>query len=179
MGSRSDAEQVVRLARSRKALLGKAHLIRIDGPAAAGKTTLAEEIAELVDASVVHMDDLYEGWNGLQQGIAQLLPLVIALSTDAPAIYHRFDWATDDYAEAVTVAPAPFVIVEGVGSGTRELDPWSSALVWVDASEETRRRRAAERNDALSDRWDEWAADENELFAYERTREHADLVMES
>jgi uridine kinase len=39
-------------------------IITIDGPAGSGKTTLAQKLVnDLSDAQVIHMDDLYEGWN--------------------------------------------------------------------------------------------------------------------
>ncbi len=47
---------------------GNTKIVSIDGPAGSGKTTLANELAsELMNAnrvmSVVHLDELYEGWD--------------------------------------------------------------------------------------------------------------------
>ena len=46
----------------------------IDGPSGSGKTTLAAEIEQhwnsAVKLQVVHMDDLYPGWDGLAEGAA-------------------------------------------------------------------------------------------------------------
>jgi adenylylsulfate kinase-like enzyme len=47
---------------------GETKLVTIDGPAGSGKTTLAKELSiSMSDASgpmsVVHLDELYEGWN--------------------------------------------------------------------------------------------------------------------
>ena len=39
-------------------------VVAIDGPAGSGKTTLAQKLVnDLSDAQVIHMDDLYDGWN--------------------------------------------------------------------------------------------------------------------
>ena len=44
-------------------LLDRTLLISIDGPAGAGKTTLATNIANTFsDCHIIHMDDLYRGW---------------------------------------------------------------------------------------------------------------------
>ena len=44
-------------------LLDRTLLISIDGPAGAGKTTLATNIANrFSDCHIIHMDDLYRGW---------------------------------------------------------------------------------------------------------------------
>ena len=53
------------------ARLGPVRLVAIDGPAGSGKTTLAGALSdELVGrgakAAVLHLDDLYDGWTGLE-----------------------------------------------------------------------------------------------------------------
>jgi len=50
------------------ALCGETKIVTIDGPAGSGKTTLADELSiSMSDAngpmSVVHLDELYEGWD--------------------------------------------------------------------------------------------------------------------
>ena len=49
--------------RNRLATTEKTLLVSIDGPAGAGKTTLAKDLLdEFTNADVIHMDDLYRGW---------------------------------------------------------------------------------------------------------------------
>ena len=48
--------------------LGKGWLVCVDGPAGAGKTTVAEELVAAFDevgatVQLVHMDDVYAGWS--------------------------------------------------------------------------------------------------------------------
>ena len=45
--------------------LGGVRVIAIDGPAGSGKTTLGDALAER-GAAVLHLDDLYDGWSGLE-----------------------------------------------------------------------------------------------------------------
>ena len=53
-------------------------VIAIDGPAGAGKTTLAHEIflalSPKMTVNVIHMDDLYDGWeNALTDDLTKIL----------------------------------------------------------------------------------------------------------
>ena len=48
---------------------GATRLIAIDGPSGAGKTTLARDVAAVLAAPTIHMDDLYPGWDGLRAAV--------------------------------------------------------------------------------------------------------------
>jgi uridine kinase len=174
------AARVLDLVRSRPATLGRGRLVSIDGPAGAGKTTLAEEIAALAPgALVVHMDDLYEGWNGLPEVSRQLAGLLRPLAERLPGSYRRYDWAAGAWAETVTVQPTDLLVLEGVGSGCRTQDDLIGVLVWVEAPYEQRMRRGIERDgEAFAPHWQAWAEAEELLFARHRTRQRADLVVD-
>jgi uridine kinase len=156
--------------------LGGGRLVCIDGPAGSGKTTLA---ASFGDARVVHMDDLYPGWDGLPQVDAQLATLLRPLATGRPGTYRRYDWYAGAFAETVTVDPVPLLVLEGVGSGASGFGDLHTLLVWVEAPHDVRMRRGIERDgDAFAPHWEQWARDEAALFARERTRERADVVLD-
>ncbi|MBO0842278.1 MAG: 4-amino-4-deoxy-L-arabinose transferase [Nocardioides sp.] len=166
------------LATSRPATLGKGRLICIDGPAGAGKTRLAADLGTLAGAPVVHMDDLYEGWTGLPRLTDQFDSLLLPLASGAPGSYRRYDWHRGAYAETVSVPPAPLLVLEGVGSAAAAYAHLQTAVAWVEAPLEVRRRRALDRDGAtFAPHWDGWAAAEAEHFTRERTRERADLVV--
>jgi len=123
---------------SRPATLGPGRLICVDGPAGSGKTTLATALAEMTHAPVVHMDDLYAGWDGLTDGIAQLETILLPLVEGSPGSYRRYDWHAREFAETVLVPPSPLLVIEGFGSGAATYDGFRTALAWVDAPEEER-----------------------------------------
>jgi len=178
MASPSDpAEQVLALALSRPATLGHGRLICVDGPAGSGKTTLATAMVALTGVPVVHMDDLYEGWDGLPSIDAQLGSLLEPLADGMPGSYRRYDWHAGAFAETVTVPPTDLLVLEGVGSGASAYASLQTALVWVEAPHDVRMRRGIERDgDAFAPYWEAWARGERELFTRERTRERADLL---
>jgi uridine kinase len=176
----SCASLVLDLVRSRPRTLGRGRLVSIDGPAGAGKTTLAEEVAALApEARVVHMDDLYEGWDGLAEVGRQLPGLLRPLADRLPGSYRRYDWDAAAFAETVTVEPVDLLVLEGVGSGCRMHDDLISVLVWVDAPHDLRMRRGLERDgETFAPHWEAWAESEERLFARHRTRARADLVVD-
>jgi hypothetical protein len=179
-GPEGTASIVLSLLAERPPTLGEGRLVCIDGPAGSGKTTLTAAVAaERPAARVVHMDDLYDGWDGLPRLTAQLDGLLRPLGRGEAGSYRRYDWHAGRYAETVTVAPGPLLVLEGVGSGSRAHADLITVLAWVEAEPDLRLRRGLARDGAaLADRWRRWAADEGLLFRREGTAERADLVVD-
>ena len=156
---------------------GDTRLVCLDGPSGAGKTRLAAALAaELGDPPVVAMDELYLGWDGLAAGVARLRDEVVKpLAARQPVEYRRWDWARDTYGERRDLGVPPLLVVEGVGAGAT---PGVALLIWLDAPEEVRHRRAMDRDGAgYAPHWTRWAAQERAHFAADRTAERADVKL--
>ena len=174
----SAAADLVLIATSRPATLGPGRLICVDGPAGSGKTTLAQKLADLTGAPMIHMDDMYAGWDGIAAGVAQFDTILLPLVEGAPGSYRRYDWHAGEFTETVMVPPAPLLIIEGVGSGAVAYAGFRTALAWVDAPQEVRRSRGIARDgDTFAPHWEAWAAAETELFARELTAARADIIV--
>jgi hypothetical protein len=156
---------------------GRTRLVCVDGPSAAGKTDLAARLAAaLGDPPVVHMDDLYDGWDGLAEGVRRLRALVEALA-DGPARYHRYDWALGEYRDEVDLGRPPVLVVEGVGAGA--VAAAAVLTIWLETPEIVRYRRGMARDgEAYRPFWDRWAAQERAHYATVPTRDLADVVVE-
>lgn len=181
----SPASVALALAQRRGPRCGDVTVVLVDGPAGSGKTTLAGRLESLaeergVSCAVVHMDDLYAGWEGLRAGGETLTALLSAIAAGERASYRRYDWAADRYGETVPAPASDLLVVEGVGSARQEHLDRASVLVWVaepDAAERLRRGLARDGADA-EPHWRRWMADEAELFAEVGTPERADVVVD-
>ena len=176
-----DVAQLAALARRRAPSAGGTRVVAVDGPSGSGKTSLAAELAPALDgAPVVHLDDFYPGWDGLDAVVPRLLEWVLEpLARGETARYRRYDWAAGRYAEWHDVPASEALVVEGCGSGAWACAPRLSLLVWVDAPTDLRFARGMARDGgAYGPYWQRWARQETAHFAAEGTRERADVRLD-
>ena len=156
---------------------GTTVVIAIDGPSGAGKTNLARELAPLLGAQILHLDDIYRGWHGL----ADAPPVVVhdvlePIARGDAGRTPRWEWGADLPGDDVVIEPGGIVILGGCGSGSRGIRPFLSYLIWLDAPVDVRRARAMARDGETYEKWwDVWAAQEHELFTAEQTASAADV----
>ena len=165
--------------------LGAGRLLCIDGPSGSGKTTLATAVRRAArpalddDVAVLHMDAVYDGWDGLAAGMRTVADEVVGpLREGRPGRYRRYDWHRGCFAEQHTVRPRALLVVEGVGAGNPGYADATTLLVWCDAPADVRLERALAR-DGVETREQllRWHAGEQEMFARECIRERADVVV--
>lgn len=172
------AERIRRLRPS----CGPVRLVAVDGPAGAGKTTFANRLAAGLGCQVVHSDDFPVPWEeGPGAWFHALEAQVLEpLRNGLRGGFRRYDWVRGTYAEEVAVPVAPVLVVEGVGTARASVAELLAYVVWVEAGETVRLRRVLERDGPeLEPRWREWFKAEQAWFAADRTRERADLVVET
>ena len=163
---------------------GRCRVIALDGPAGSGKTTLAagvatEALARDHEVSVVHMDDLYDGWRGVLSVGQQVGDLLRDLDATGAASYRRYDWLRGSYGEECTVALPDVLVLEGVGCSDPGSDHLVSLRVWVEAPDDVRLSRGLHRDGThLREQWLTFMADEEHVHARDRTRERADVVLD-
>jgi uridine kinase len=159
---------------------GRCRFLAVDGPSGSGKSTLAAAVATELGAQVVEVDQLIPGWGGLRAGPPILLRDVvepIARGTDGG--YRRYDWVQGQYAEWCPVPRAAHLVVEGCGAGDRQLAAYLSLLVWVEADLELRFERGVARDgETFRPHWEAWERETEAMFAEQRTRERADVVVD-
>lgn len=164
------------------ARLGEGRLVCIDGPAGSGKTTLAAAVAAGAQGTVrvLHMDDLYEGWTGLPEVAPRVRDeILLPLASDRTGSYLRYDWELGQFAERHLVDPVDLLVLEGVGSGSREITDFRSTLVWVDAPEEVRVARGLARDgEEVRELWLAWMADEARHFEAHGLPAAADVLVD-
>ena len=158
---------------------GKTVVLAIDGRAASGKTTAAELIAEVFDASVIHMDDFFlprelrtpERLSEVGGNIhyERFLSEVIPNLRTGTTFYHRvFDCSRFDYAdEPGMVKPASLIICEGSYAFHPRFGKYYDIGYFSDVDPETQRARILERNgESMLARFvNEWIPMEERYFA--------------
>ena len=173
-------DRIVALVDGSEPRCGSTHLVCIDGPSGAGKTTLAASVSAALAAPVVHMDDLYPGWDGLRAGTHRAQEWVVdPLRVGHAVRYRRWDWSRDTYADWVQLPPSEVVVLEGCGSGALPVGRSASVLVWIEADESVRRARGLARDPGYALFWDTWSAQERLLYDADRTWERADLLLDT
>jgi uridine kinase len=158
-------------------------IILIDGRAGSGKSTLATLLQnELFRAGesaprVIHMDDLYDGWDGLQAGVDYLQRMIISpVANRKKASWQEFDWALGERERWREFEGQTPLIVEGCGSLSRLAAQSSEIKIWVEAPDEVRYARWLDR-EGSEENFGRWAAQEVEFYARERSTELAEITV--
>jgi len=162
--------------------LAGVRLVALDGRSGSGKSWLAGQLAGPIGAPVIHLEDLYPGWDGLARTGEILADWVTGpLGRGQPARWRRFDWETMAYAEWHTTEPADMIILEGCGSIRAGLAAAYAARIWVEAPAAARHQRLRARPDwpAYQPFAQQWARDEDRLYQAEQTPEHCGFVIEN
>lgn len=157
-------------------------IIAIDGPAGAGKTTLAKKLQTAYShqkVEIVHMDNLYDGWeNALGISLTRTLEQGIArpVSQGKAFEYRKFDWLEMKYGELKRFPAPDLLILEGVGSGQRAIRKYLDQLIWIDVQPEVGLNRVLRRDgDYIENHMIVWQMKESEHFKQENTRDCATI----
>lgn len=150
-------------------------VVLIDGRSGSGKSVLGERLAPRLDAQLVSLDDLYPGWDGLEDGSDAVHETVLRARDPG---WVRWDWASGRPAEWHPIDPALAVVVEGCGALSHANRALATFGIWLELDADERRRRALERDGELfAPHWDDWAGQEDAFIAREHPRGLADLVI--
>ena len=159
-------------------------IIAIDGPAGAGKTTLASNIHLALypnfTSTIIHMDDLYNGWEkALSVELTEVLSYIAqAHSQSQPISLSKFNWAESAFSPAEAIDDAQLIILEGVGSGQSAIREYLSALIWIDIDESKGLSRVLERDgEGIRNQMQKWLVTQEQHFALEKTENAADFVL--
>ena len=130
-------------------------VVTIDGYSGSGKSTLAAALARLVNGwQVLHLDDWYPGWDGLEVGGDIARRIAADLRGGRASSYEAWDWENGTTGATIRVPLAP-TIIEGCGAIEAEAD----LSVWIaDPGEDERRSRALARDgQTYAPHWQRWA----------------------
>jgi uridine kinase len=158
-------------------------IVVIDGRAGSGKSTLAAKLQNEVFKQgesmprIIHMDDLYEGWQGLALGAEYLQRFILQpLLTKKNASWQEYNWELEQRDRWREFSGGTPLIVEGCGSLNQFTSTVSNISIWLEVDEEIRRARWLERDGNNFDEYfDIWAAQELDFIAREKSPSLADF----
>ena len=157
-----------------------ARTVLIDGRSGSGKSTLAQKLAlAWVTSTVVRLDDIYPGWDGLAWTVEHIREALLEpRAAGRPGAWRCWDWTTGAPADWHHVEPEQRLIVEGVGALTAANRKLADLGIWVDTPDAERKRRALLRDgDTYRPHWDRWAAQEEAFLARYQPRAVADWIV--
>lgn len=161
--------------------LGQTRLICVDGPAGSGKTTFATRLGAELQAPIVHMDDLYEGWDGaFSPHLVERIDawILTPLRHGVPARHLRYDWLADRFGDWIDLPDAPHLILEGVRSADRGVREHAALVAWVESAPALRLDRVIDRDgEAIRPAMLTFQEREAEHFERQQTRAAADLIV--
>jgi uridine kinase len=167
-------------------------IILIDGRAAAGKTRLANQLAEAVFQAdkqlpkIIRMDDLYPGWEGLREGSHYLTQQILTpLSLGKAASWQIWDWELGERGNGSEPGNGwrefdggNLLIIEGCGALSRQAAELTQLSVWVEVVSAIRKERFSNRDgNAFDGFWGIWAAQEDEFYQTESSPKLANYLV--
>jgi uridine kinase len=161
-------------------------LLAIDGPAGAGKTTFAAKLeAELSvkgTVRVIHMDDLYNGWeNALSNPLSEILDRIsTAHLAGREFVIKIFNWHTMTFDREEKIAPTDYLIIEGVGAAQQIVRETGATTYWLEIEPEIGLQRVLDRDGAhIEVQMRQWQVDQEKHFARDETRENCEFKLTS
>jgi len=161
-------------------------LIAIDGRAGAGKTTLAasffDELSVDKTVEIIHMDDLYDGWeNALGERLTQTLESIVKSHQRKVAFeIDIFNWQSISFDSKRQINPVDILILEGVGAGQKVVRDAGATLYWLDIDAEVGIQRVLNRDgNQIASQMKQWQIAQEIHFLRDKTRENAEHIQSS
>ena len=168
-------------------------VVLIDGRSGSGKSTFASLMRNLVfeadrqSPKVIHMDDLYPGWEGLEAGALYLSEQVLRpLNQTGRADWQRWDWSkskrggNDSGNGWRSFDGLNLLIVEGCGSVTEASKDLAELTIWLESENSTRKTRFLSRDGGrFKEHWAQWSAQEDDFYATHKSKQLCEIVIEN
>ena len=152
----------------------------IDGPAGAGKSTLASQIVSHFGfGEIIHCDDLYNGWGDaltptLERTIREWI--LEPIQESRPIRIRQFDWQRNSYGDEVVIPQSPLLILEGVGCAVESVRQLADLSIWIDIPFDLGLERVLARDGMeIHEEMLRWITQQAEFFALHRNRENCSL----
>ncbi len=163
-------------------------LVLVDGGSGSGKSTAATRCAAVLDAPLVHTDDIAWHLDPIAWDDVLIEQVLTSWAAGRPVAYRPDAWIERGRDGAIQVpAQASWLVVEGVGAARASLTAFAApaqVVVWVQADRAVARGRGLARDVVLGrtraeaeEFWAAWDAHELPFLDIEKPWERADLIV--
>ena len=163
---------------------GRAVLVGVDGRSGSGKTSLASEVAAVLEGrgvavALAEVEAFVPGGDGLADGVRRVAERLLAPVRDrgwaelAPWDWHAGRWSPP--ARIPARGCADVLLLVGCGSTSAPCAPLLDVSVWLDLDEGERRRRVTRREGDPGAWWRAWGRQEGLLLAERDSARLADV----
>ncbi len=177
----------------RKLDFNKKHIvISIDGYSASGKSTLAQNLANLLNAEIVHCDDFFlpvemKSKERLQEAGGNIHyerlkeEVIEKLRKPTVITYKAFDCSKNELNKNRFLMNKKIVVVEGAYSNHPYFENYADFKIFLKVDEDTQKARILNRNgeEMLKRFIGEWIPMENKYFNEFKIEEKADIIIRS
>jgi hypothetical protein len=160
------------------------HLIAIDGPAGAGKSTLAKDLylyfSVSRDVNLLGLDEIYDGWeNALGVKLTSDLESIARAHVDKISTSIQiYDWSSSRFGEVRTIEPKDIFIIEGVGSAQEVIRNHKAITIWMDIDPPLGIERVLNRDGHhIAQEMKAWQVLQSQHFALSGARDNADFII--
>jgi uridine kinase len=157
----------------------RTRIAAVDGCGGSGKSTFAAHLAvALGGCQIVHTDD-FASWDNPINWWPELIETVLdPLARGEAGSFRQSEWAPGMTRDLVEVAPADYLVLEGVTASRDAFRPYLTYAIWIEADAAVRLRRGLERGgEAMREQWEAWMVEEDAYKQREGPETRADLVI--
>jgi uridine kinase len=159
-------------------------IIAIDGPAGAGKTTLAEHLTAALSlkykCATLHMDDLYNGWGTpFDHHLADALTKAcLSHQKSEKFSLSFFNWSKGEFGAEVEIPQSELLILEGVGASQAAIRRYLNASIWIDIEPSHGVERVIARDgESISANMQKWLTKQEQHFLDNQSQNAADFEL--
>ncbi len=121
-------------------------LILIDGVAGSGKTTLASKLADILNANLVHSDDVSWCADPIHWDDEMIAGIVNPWRGGNNVAYKPTGWIKENRSGTIDVTPNKALVIEGMGASRKTLRTIATYSIWVDTEPQIARERVVQRD---------------------------------
>lgn len=162
-------------------------LILIDGVAGSGKTTLAAKLVAVLNANLVHTDDVSWCADPIHWDDEMLAGIVIPWHNGNDVSYKPTSWVKEKRPGALSVDRDRPLVIEGMGASRKTLRAIATYSIWVDTEPKIARARVVERDlangenggtvQSITEFADWWDSLLIPLFSDEQSWKYVDVIV--